>query len=164
MRVDITKRMPTFESILSHLGPSARPLMAFLQNKEATELLTTSKYVTGFVSAYAARWGFAPVAYSRHANGDFTLRTATQTLRFRPLRHWEELVFKQSHYGRDPDGTPHYCVGKVDNQTTSPLIYGSKAEITAIRDAAKVAARVRQEATYTIRGYPPPLPPSRNHL
>jgi hypothetical protein len=178
--------MTTFDSILSHLGPSARPLMVFLHNKEATALLTTNRYIAGFVVAHAARWGFVNPPYSQHANGGFTLRTGTQTLRFPPLRHWENLVFARSHFARPADGTYHYYVGKPDAQTTLPLIFGSKAEIMAIRDAARpylmerqrrlpieaaarAAAKAKAEAeaaaakaaadhiaTYTIRAGPPP--------
>ena len=174
--------MATFESILSHLGPTAQPLMSFLHKKEATELLTTSRYIASFVSGYAVRWGFAPMPYSQHADGGFTLRTGTQTLRFRPLRHWEDLTFTWSHYARASDGTYLYYVGKFQAQTTLPLIFGSKAEIAAIlevarpylverrrrlpieaaaraaakAEAAEVKARADHIAKYTIRAGPPP--------
>ena len=79
-----------------------------------------------------------------------------------------------------------YYVGLVDNQTTFPLIYGSRAEIDAIRReirpyllerrrrrpieaaaraeakakaeaaAAEAAARAKFETAYTIRVGPPP--------
>uniref|UniRef100_A0A6C0DS17 Uncharacterized protein n=1 Tax=viral metagenome TaxID=1070528 RepID=A0A6C0DS17_9ZZZZ len=171
--------MSSFESILSHLGPTAQPLMSFLNNKEATELLTTSKYVAGFVAKYAARWGFTPAPFSLHADGGFTLRTSTEARRFRPLRHWEDLAFQKSSTWLH--GECHY-VGLVNAMTTFPLIIGSRTEIEAIRrairpyllerrkrlpieaaakakadtEAAAAAARAKFEATYTIRVGPPP--------
>ena len=127
--------MTTFESIFSHLGPTAQPLMVFLQNKEGTALLTTSRYIAGFVSAYAARWGFVLPPYSQHADGGFTLRTATRaSFRFPPLRHWEDLTFTEASRRI---GGPAYYVGIRDNVTTIPVFRGSQEEITAIREAAR---------------------------
>jgi len=179
--------MPTFEDILSHLGPTARPLMSFLHNTEATKLLTTSKYSGSFVSAYAARWGFAPAPFSLHADEGFTLRTSTETRRFRPLRCWEDLTFQKFSASRHAGVQDRYYVGIVDKYTTFAKVIGSRTEIDAIcreirpylmerrkrlpieaatraeakarveAEAAEAAARAKFEAAYTIRVGPPPL-------
>jgi len=125
--------MATFESILIHLGPTAEPLMVFLHNKEATQLLAASKYVADFVSGHATRWGFAPPPYSQHADGGFTLRSTTETRRFPPLRDWEDLTFTRSSRHVGP---PSYYVGLRGNLTTIPIFRGSQEMIMAIRDAA----------------------------
>jgi hypothetical protein len=87
--------MATFEEILTRLGPTAKPLMALLNSKDATTLLTTNSGVGGVVAAYARRWGFIPPPFTGRADGSFTIRTSRGQVNF---TSYQRLSFKESYF------------------------------------------------------------------
>jgi hypothetical protein len=131
--------MQSFETILTHLGPSSAPLMVFLNSTDAKRLLITSKYVGSRVSAYADRWGFKLAPYVEWPDGSFTLTTSNGSKRFPPLKKWQDISYlKSPAYLRKyfPDKLHEICI--VGNQVTKPiLVGGTYEEIKAILKEAE---------------------------
>lgn len=91
--------MADFETVLQHLGPSAAPLMSFLNKADAKKLFVMNKYVAEKVLAHAVRWGFAPAPYIEHADGRFTLTTNRGSFTFIPLKPYEQIWVRKSKKG-----------------------------------------------------------------
>jgi hypothetical protein len=88
--------MADFETVLQHLGPSAAPLMSFLNKADATKLFVMNKYVAEKVLAHTVRWGFAPAPYMEHADGRFTLTTKHGSFTNNPLKPCEQIGVRKS--------------------------------------------------------------------
>ena len=88
--------MADFETVLQHLGPSAAPLMSFLNNADAKKLFVMNKYVADKVLAHTVRWGFAPAPYMEHADGRFTLTTKHGSFTNNPLKPCEQIGVRKS--------------------------------------------------------------------
>lgn len=88
--------MADFETVLQHLGPSAAPLMSFLNKADATKLFVMNKYVAEKVLAHTVRWGFAPAPYIEHADGRFTLTTKHGSFTNNPLKPCEQIGVRKS--------------------------------------------------------------------
>jgi hypothetical protein len=88
--------MADFETVLQHLGPSASPLMSFLNKADANKLAVMNKYIAEKVLAHAVRWGFKPAPYMEHADGRFTLTTSRGPYTFNPLKPHEQIGVRKS--------------------------------------------------------------------
>ena len=88
--------MTDFETVLQHLGPSAAPLMSFLNDADAKKLFVMNKYVAEKVLAHTVRWGFAPAPYMEHADGRFTLTTKHGSFTNNPLKPCEQIGVRKS--------------------------------------------------------------------
>jgi hypothetical protein len=128
-----------FEAVLSHLGPSAKPLFSFLNYKEARNLLTTNRFVKEFVVNYAARWGGFNPPYFQRTDGSFTLRTKMMTVECPPLEP-SEFYFRENdrrHKSNQPKWEVYISIHKV--------ISGTKEEIMAIFEVVKPYMQARKE-------------------
>jgi hypothetical protein len=104
--VDVYQKLD-FEYILSHLGPSAAPLMSFFNKNDAANLLITNKYISSLVTVYNNRWGILAGAYHENSDFSFAIRNSNGIHYFPPLRPWQRLGhckrskwtlhFKQTH-------------------------------------------------------------------
>ena len=88
--------MADFETVLQHLGPSAAPLMSFLNKADAKKLFVMNKYVAEKVLAHAVRWGFTPAPYIEHEDGRFTLTTKHGSFTNIPLKPYEQIGVRKS--------------------------------------------------------------------
>ena len=124
----------TFESILRHLGPSAKPLMDFMDTVMASALSLTSKKVRSYVLKHKRRWGFAHAPYSKNPDGSFVVATKTHTYKSRALKASQKLGF-------GPNSSPYkhknYSVWlyTIIHKTyyTEAILTGSASEINAIK-------------------------------
>jgi len=139
----------TFESILQHLGPSAKPLMDFMDSNMACQLSQTGKYVRSFVLSHKMRWGFRLGPFTINPNGSYVIKI---TNRHHPgsryyrgfLRDGQYLRFKKgihdiwavydSPYDLITSGTKE-SIDNVKKESASFM-----AERKAHRDALKAAA------------------------
>jgi hypothetical protein len=143
----------TFESILQHLGPSAKPLMDFMNNNMARNLSQTNKYVRAYVIRHKDRWGFVLAPYSENPDRSYVIKLDNKVYRG-VLRHAEFLTFK-------PNGYPNMWA--VNSSYLGQLICGTKKEIYEVMKEASPflvkRAMVTHKAhydTYTIKAGPPP--------
>lgn len=88
--------MTNFETIIQHLGPSASPLMSFLNKSDANKLAVMNKYIADKVLAHTVRWGFKPAPYMEHADGRFTLTTSRGPYTFNHLKPHEHIGVRKS--------------------------------------------------------------------
>lgn len=88
--------MVDFETVLQHLGPTAAPLMSFLNKADANKLAVMNKYIAEKVLAHTVRWGFKPAYYMEHADGRFTLTTSRGAYTFNPLKPHEQIGVRKS--------------------------------------------------------------------
>jgi hypothetical protein len=124
----------TFESVLRHLGPSAKPLMDFMDNNMARNLSRTSKKVCTYVMRHKNRWGFAHAPYSLNPDGSFVLATKRQVYKSNILNSSQKLGF-------GPNSSPYkyknYSVWlyTIVHKTyyTEAILTGSSSEINAIK-------------------------------
>jgi len=83
--------------IFAHLGPAARPILGFLNAREAQCLLALSKEtdldVASRVIAYQNRWGFKQPAFTHGPDGRFTMRSGTKTVSVPPLQGKQYISF-----------------------------------------------------------------------
>jgi len=123
--------MTNFESILNHLGPSAKPLMDFMNNVMARNLSQTNKCVRTFILNHKMRWGFPLAPYSANPDGSFVLKTSTSTYKSKSLTKNQTLVFTRNM-------APHYSMSHAvwlvnGNGLTVRLIGGTREDIDAIK-------------------------------
>lgn len=146
--------MTTFETILQHLGPSAAPLMSFLNKADAKKLFVMNKYVAEKVLAHAVRWGFTPAPYIEHEDGRFTLTTKHGSFTNIPLKPYEQIGVRKSRGVRSrifPNLTHEIViVGKYrDVRLASVSIEDAKAiynEAKPYMESRKLKFRAEEEA------------------
>jgi hypothetical protein len=122
--------MNNFEIILDHLGPTAKPLMDFLDLADAKNMLTVSKYTSSLVLTHFRRWGFKMPPYMEYTDGTFAITIRGETTKFKPVKPHHTLMFDRVASRTVSDDRTHVLV--IHGCRTTRLIHGTRSEIKRI--------------------------------